>query len=143
VQTLCVTCDNALNNDTMIDELTVDLPNFGGRVTHTRCSPHMVNLVAKSVIREFDVTKRKQDNSNDDEAALTAEESRLKEQLEELSENIKLEDYVTITEIAGDDDNVGDNTEGLVDATVLLTSDEREELRNTIVPVQLALVKVH
>ncbi|KAG1849786.1 hypothetical protein C8R48DRAFT_564590, partial [Suillus tomentosus] len=40
------------------------------------------------------------------------------------------------------DDNVGDNTKGLVDATVLLTSDEREELRNTIVLVQLALVKL-
>ncbi|KAG1791305.1 uncharacterized protein BJ212DRAFT_1293925, partial [Suillus subaureus] len=125
---LCVTCDNVSNNDAMIDELAVDIPDFGGQVMHTRCFLHMVNLVAKLVICKFDVLKRKQDNSRDDEAELTAEESQLKEQLEELSKNIELKDYVTIAEITGDDSNVGDNTEGLVDAAVLLTSDEQEEL---------------
>ncbi|KAG1728880.1 hypothetical protein EDD22DRAFT_731119, partial [Suillus occidentalis] len=53
-QTLCVTCDNASNNDAMVDQLAVDLPDFGGRVTHTWCFLHTVSLVAKSVIQEFD-----------------------------------------------------------------------------------------
>ncbi|KAG2350048.1 hypothetical protein BDR05DRAFT_871226 [Suillus weaverae] len=36
-----------------------------------------------------------------------------------------------------------DNTEGLVDRTKLMTNNECEVLENTIVPVQLALVKLH
>ncbi|KAG2738580.1 hypothetical protein P692DRAFT_201663520, partial [Suillus brevipes Sb2] len=51
---LCIACDNASNNNKMIDQLAVELPNYGGRAGHTRCFLHTVNLVAKSVLREFD-----------------------------------------------------------------------------------------
>ncbi|KAJ7437457.1 hypothetical protein B0H11DRAFT_1650415, partial [Mycena galericulata] len=49
-----VTCDNASNNDTMIDTLATLLPNFGGKKDHTRCFTHIINLVAKSFLRLFD-----------------------------------------------------------------------------------------
>ncbi|KAI0745591.1 hypothetical protein C8Q76DRAFT_601559, partial [Earliella scabrosa] len=56
-QCLAVTCDNASNNDTMIDEL-LKAHNlgrqFGGQHARVRCFLHILNLVAKSLIRQFD-----------------------------------------------------------------------------------------
>ncbi|KAG1722628.1 hypothetical protein EDD22DRAFT_760820, partial [Suillus occidentalis] len=53
-QILFVTCDNTSNNTAMLDELEVNLPDFGGTAAHTHCFLHTVNLVAKSLIKEFD-----------------------------------------------------------------------------------------
>ena len=47
---LSVTCDNALNNDIMIDELAMCVPVFGGSPCHTWCFLDIVNLIAKSLI---------------------------------------------------------------------------------------------
>ncbi|KAF8546591.1 hypothetical protein OG21DRAFT_1373998, partial [Imleria badia] len=51
---LSVTCDNASNNDAMIKALSKMVPTFRGAASHTRCFLHIVNLVAKSLIRQFD-----------------------------------------------------------------------------------------
>ncbi|KAG1787712.1 hypothetical protein EV424DRAFT_1276825, partial [Suillus variegatus] len=51
---LVVTCDNAANNTAMLEEMAVILPDFGGTAAHTRCFLHTVNLVAKSLLRQFD-----------------------------------------------------------------------------------------
>ncbi|KAG2339805.1 hypothetical protein BDR05DRAFT_848163, partial [Suillus weaverae] len=53
-QILSVTCNNASNNDTMIRELSGKVLEFGGTTTHTRCFLHTINLVVKSLIRQFD-----------------------------------------------------------------------------------------
>ncbi|KAG1843067.1 hypothetical protein C8R48DRAFT_557081, partial [Suillus tomentosus] len=53
-QILSVTCDNASNNNVMVENLAAEVPAFGGAASHTRCFLHMVNLVAKSLIHEFD-----------------------------------------------------------------------------------------
>ncbi|KAG2070279.1 hypothetical protein BDR04DRAFT_951156, partial [Suillus decipiens] len=53
-QILSVTCDNASKNDTMICALSSKVPEFGGTATHTRCFLYTVNIVAKSLIQEFD-----------------------------------------------------------------------------------------
>ncbi|KAI1783385.1 hypothetical protein LXA43DRAFT_837949, partial [Ganoderma leucocontextum] len=55
-QSLAVTCDNATNNDTMIDAMATDprLPEFDGKLARVRCFLHILNLVAKSLIRQFD-----------------------------------------------------------------------------------------
>ncbi|RDX45199.1 hypothetical protein OH76DRAFT_1302563, partial [Lentinus brumalis] len=52
-----VTCDNAANNDTMVDHMGVLLPGFEGQFHRTRCFAHIVNLVAKSLLRQFDAKK--------------------------------------------------------------------------------------
>ncbi|KAG2105394.1 hypothetical protein BD769DRAFT_1311636, partial [Suillus cothurnatus] len=52
-QILSVTCDNASNNNIMVDKLEDLLPDFGGAVSHTWCFLHTVNLITKSLLREF------------------------------------------------------------------------------------------
>ncbi|KAG2088738.1 uncharacterized protein F5147DRAFT_531761, partial [Suillus discolor] len=53
-QILSVTCDNTLNNNIMVGGLEDLLPGFGGAASHTWCFLHTVNLIAKSLLCEFD-----------------------------------------------------------------------------------------
>ncbi|KAG2744250.1 hypothetical protein P692DRAFT_201667543, partial [Suillus brevipes Sb2] len=53
-QMLCVTCNNTASNTMMVENLAEALPSFPGRAIHTRCFLHTINLVAKSLLKEFD-----------------------------------------------------------------------------------------
>ncbi|KAF9226120.1 hypothetical protein BS17DRAFT_655042, partial [Gyrodon lividus] len=50
---LGITCNNAANNDVMIHELLTLVPMFGGSVRHTWCFLHIVNLIVKTLIHQF------------------------------------------------------------------------------------------
>ncbi|RDX45217.1 hypothetical protein OH76DRAFT_1301612, partial [Lentinus brumalis] len=63
---LAMTADNAAANDTMMDILAQKLPEFGGKYARARCFDHIVNLCAKSVLRPFDVEKRRQGDAVQD-----------------------------------------------------------------------------
>jgi hypothetical protein len=68
---LLVTCDNASNNDTMSAELDHMLTKISP-VNRTRCFTHILNLVAKSLLKQFGVKQddEKNDDLTDDEQAL-------------------------------------------------------------------------
>ncbi|KAF8546724.1 hypothetical protein OG21DRAFT_1383697, partial [Imleria badia] len=51
---LGVMCDNASNNDAMIDSLSDLIPAFTGPKNQTCCFLHIVNLIAKSLLCQFD-----------------------------------------------------------------------------------------
>lgn len=53
----------------MIDRLVDGIPSFGGLRSRKRCFAHIVNLVAKSLLRLFDQPKKqkKNDKGNDKE----------------------------------------------------------------------------
>jgi hypothetical protein len=65
---------------------------------------HTVNLVAKSLIREFDVSK---------EEINAPKDAQLNHELAELSKDIKIEEWVTAAEQGGSEELV-DNVDGLV-----------------------------
>ncbi|KAG1722957.1 uncharacterized protein EDB91DRAFT_1040319, partial [Suillus paluster] len=56
-QILCITCDNASSNDTMVEVLSDLIPSFPGDPNHAWCFNHVIALVAKSLIHQFDVPK--------------------------------------------------------------------------------------
>jgi hypothetical protein len=60
---LSITADNASSNDTLVAELADRVAYFAGDTNRTRCFLHIVNLVAKSLIREFDTSKSKANGS--------------------------------------------------------------------------------
>jgi hypothetical protein len=115
----------------MIDELVDLLPNFPGQANRCRCFLHIVNLVAKTLLKQFDVPKK------DISAALDAAEKELLE----LAEGIDIEEMTTRVENPTDraDD---DDVDGWQDETESLSTEEREELRKNTQPVRLVLVKV-
>ena len=129
-QILSVTLDNASNNDTMIAELENLLDEFSGAANQTRCFTHILNLVVKSILRQFDVPKSKADQALDDAAR----------ELFGLSENMEYEEEETRAE-AGDDEE-DDNVEGWIDERELLSDADREILDVDVQPVRLVLTKV-
>ncbi|KAF9554478.1 hypothetical protein CPC08DRAFT_614576, partial [Agrocybe pediades] len=50
---LGITCNNTSNNNAMISELEDLLPEFFGN-NHTRCFLHINNLVARTLVKQFD-----------------------------------------------------------------------------------------
>ncbi|OJT15390.1 Zinc finger BED domain-containing protein RICESLEEPER 3 [Trametes pubescens] len=138
---LGVTCDNASNNDTMLAKMMDLLPNFSGELARVRCFAHVLNLVAKSLISEFDARVER----NEDEV----DEEELRE-LRALTEGEEEEEVVTRTEsaaTAGNDDDgevaVGDdNVDDEVDPMAQLTPQERAQFEIDVRPVKLILAKL-
>jgi hypothetical protein len=83
---LSITADNVSSNDTMTDELADLIAHFGGEMAQTRCFLHIINLVAKTLIKLFDLPKRKGGQSLDDE-------------LKQLGKDLELEDLQTRLEL--------------------------------------------
>jgi len=117
IQLLSVTCDNTANNDTMIEHLSTLVDNFPGAPNQTRCFTHILNLVAKSVLRQFDVAKKSGpvDSEQLDDAtrelALLAQELDLGPDGANNDENDD-EDEGDEENDGGDDDGDGDGEDG-------------------------------
>jgi len=58
-QILGITGDNASNNDTMIKYLSDNLDEFPSAANQTWCFMHTINLVAKAILRSFDIRRKK------------------------------------------------------------------------------------
>jgi hypothetical protein len=116
----------------MIEDLVDLLPNFPGPTNRCQCFLHIVNLVAKTLLKQFEVPKK------DMNAAFDAAEKALLE----LSTGMDMEEMVTIAEGGLGDGNDADDIEGWVNKIDELSEEESEELRQKIQPVRLVLVKV-
>jgi hypothetical protein len=120
----------------MVDKLADILPSFPGRANHTRCFLHTINLVAKLLIKEFDVTKKDASRAlEDSDGGASNEEGEVMEDVEEL--NADIADYS-----AEDNAMLGDDDEGWINEVNLLSDHERKRLQREIRPVKLVLVKV-
>ena len=130
---LSVTCDNASNNDTMVSEMEKSLTEFS-EVNRTRCFAHILNLIAKSLLKQFDMKqKTEEEDLTDDERELL-----------DLAGNIQEEENTMAMENdTGDEDTADeDDMDGWVDEMDHLTAAEKENLEESIKPVRVVLVKV-
>ena len=59
---LGVTCDNASANERMVENLAKLVVDFPGDANRARCLAHIVNLVVKIILRQFDISKKKKKN---------------------------------------------------------------------------------
>lgn len=114
----------------MIDELEHELDDFPGAANRTRCFTHILNLVVKSILHQFDVPKAKANEAlNDATNALL-----------HIADDIEIEE-AEAQAVAGDDE-LEDNTEGWVDERALMTEGDRNKLDASVHPVRLVLTKV-
>ena len=132
MQILSIACDNASSNNTMIFELSDLLKTFDGDPSRIRCFLHILNLIAKSLLRQFDVPK-----AQADEALNEAEQ-----ELHKLAEGLDLEEAATVQGLSQDDDDDDDDTDGWIDEQAEMSAIEREELDDRVRPIRLLLVKV-
>jgi hypothetical protein len=113
----------------MIDALAGLVVAFPGATNRTRCFTHILNLVVKVILRQFDTPKARADEALD--AASLA--------LVDLAGDIEAEEAVMDERDDGEDD---DGEEGWVDPRDGMSEEEREELDMAVRPVRLVLVKV-
>ena len=68
---LSVTCDNASNNNRMVIEMSKRLTKISA-VNHTRCFAHILNLLAKSLLKQFNTKLKHINQLNDEDGCLLA-----------------------------------------------------------------------
>lgn len=135
---LSITCDNASNNDKMIEHLSTLVDDFPGAANQTRCFSHVLNLVAKSILRQFDVPKKNSNVATDlNDAANVLAGLTQELELDETVDNNFETDNENEEDLTNNDDDQSndDDHEGM-------SEEEVSELEETLVPVWLMLAKV-
>ncbi len=118
----------------MVAELDKILTSFSP-VNRTRCFTHILNLVSKSLLHQFDLKRDdKSDKGVDDD-----EKSLL-----DLAGDIEGEEFDMAKENDTADGEMADddNLEGWVDEVAACTPEEQQVLEESIRPVKRTLVKV-
>jgi phytoene/squalene synthetase len=114
-----------------------DLIDEYSEVNRVRCFLHIVNLIAKAMLKQFDASKRKKDGE--------AVDDELEAALTELAADLDLEERETqafgngVTEDDSDDNDVTDIE---VDAAIAMSAQELAEFQTELRPVMLVLAKV-
>jgi hypothetical protein len=121
----------------MIDKLESRLMDFPGASNRARCFTHILNLVVKSIMHQFDASSTKKRSDITDER--TEEFLRLAGDIDaeelELDED-EQEDYCE-PEV-----EESDNDDGWINEREEMEEDDVEELEDKIQPVRLLLTKV-
>jgi hypothetical protein len=139
-QILGVTCDNASNNDKMIDHLATLIDTFPGAANQTRCFTHILNLVAKSVLRQFEVPKTK---ARDDCDNAAKELAATFDELEDAEDDDEVfNDSADGGDSVDSDENEDDDDDGLVDERDEMSEDECGRLKRSVKPIRVVLTKV-
>jgi hypothetical protein len=116
----------------MIDVLADLIAEFPGRANQTRCFAHILNLIAKTVIKQFDIPKRDGcEQHSDDERSLVV-----------LVEGIELEEIETRFKAKDGEQDEDDNDKGWVDEIELLSIEERGQLDAELRPIHVVIAKV-
>lgn len=123
----------------MIESLATLLPDFPGAANRTRCFTHILNLVAKCIMKQFDTPKSKRMGFEDDDVANEVEDDEdlenLQKALYELEDEVEEEDEETV-----EDDRIGD--EEIDEMRRGMTANEVRDLEKSIKPMRLVLTKV-
>ena len=140
-QILSVTCDNASNNNTMVEHLATLVENFPSTANQTRCFTHILNLVAKSILCSFDALKKGAEGNSPHVDDATDVLAAL---VQELEDTVVEADYGAAYDDTDDDelDCEDDDENGLSDRRDGMSEEEVAALEESLVPVQLMITKV-
>jgi hypothetical protein len=119
----------------MIKELADLVVEFPGPANQTRCFTHILNLVVKSILRQFDLPNPKSGKSLDDAS----------KELLSLAGDVEDEEDIVCREGEGGvaaEEPEDDNLEGWIDERISMDDDDLDELEESVKPVRLLLTKV-
>ena len=112
---LGMTCNNASTNDAMLDKLESMLAHFEGEGTRARCILHIGNLVAKTLIKQFDIPQHKE---REDVAA-------------EVDEGCEVDENEAMDVISNDLEKDND-IDGWINEAALMSAQEKANLEQNI-----------
>ena len=135
------TCDNASNNNTMVEHLVTLIENFPGTANQTQCFTHNLNLVAKSILCSFDALKKGAEGNFPDVDDATDVLAALVQELEDTA--VEADDGAAYDDTDDDEFDCEDDDEnGLSDGRDGMSEEEVAALEESLVPVQLMITKV-
>lgn len=141
-QILGVTADNASNNDKMIEHLAVVIDTFPGAPNQTRCFAHILNLVAKTVLRQFEGPKK--ERAAKELAAVAKELGAVVDEIDgdndDGSDSGTNEGGDECEDV--DDEVVDDDDDELPDELDELSEEEVLSIKESVKPLRLVLTKV-
>ena len=129
----------------MIEELQLRLTHFLGEASRTRCFCHVINLVVKSIVTQFDIPvkdpkSRSATDELDKHSELEDDNEDLQE-LERLSRTIEAEEEAERIQDE-QEENEKDNDEGWVDEQMEMSRREVRNLQRSVLPARHVLTKV-
>jgi hypothetical protein len=107
----------------MINHLATLLAAFPGSSNHTRCFMHILNLVAKCIMKQFDTLKKKKHSDDDLDDTNEDDVTDLQVALDELEEELENDDFSE------------DTNEWEFNMHIELTEEQINELEETLKPV--------
>ena len=135
----------------MINSLTKIISHFPGAANRARCTAHIVNLVTKIILRQFDARKKtkgpkkKSENANDNNANDELNNKEVtelvdnKEDITSLAEGLDREEQ----EVADDeDDEMSENVAVDLEEIEEALEEEVSEVGKKVKPIQCVLFKV-
>ena len=122
----------------MIRHLEVLIDEFRGRKSQTWCFAHILNLIAKSILRQFDIL-RAQVNNDHATVALIELAGNIEFEEEEMDE---YGDNDNDNDNSDDQEEVMENTDDWVNEREAMTMEQLAELDKSVQPVRWMLVKV-
>jgi hypothetical protein len=124
----------------MVEHLATLIDTFPGAANQTRCFAHILNLVAKSVLRQFEAPKVKGKKVIKDAAKeLAAVFDELDDDASETGGN----EGGDVGNDDEDDDVVDDDEDGLPDEQDGMSEEELTNLEESVKPIRLMLTKVN
>ena len=142
----------------MVESLATIMSHFSGEANRARCLAHIVNLVAKIILGQFDKSKKKKKgknlpdvvNDNDNEIVVDKDKVVVEENVEDSDDDEQMERVMDkeekeMDEGGGDDEDDEDGEKLLQDAEILeeLMEDDIERVGMKAKPVRQALFKVN
>lgn len=120
----------------MIAHLADLLAEFPGEANRTRCFTHILNLVARSIMRQFDAPKTSTTSARSD---WDEGGGNLADALADLERELEDEDDVEMGDVG---DGEGIDGEDLPDGREGMSEEEIKELEESVKPVRRILTKV-
>jgi len=111
----------------IIEELANLLDNFPGAANQTRCFTHILNLVVKSILAQFELPKGK---------------ANIADEILKLAEGLELEEEISAKEGKEGEEGDDDNVEGWIDEREEMNEQQLEALEARVEPIRLLLIKV-
>ena len=121
----------------MVECLEVLIDDFPGAANQTRCFLHILNLVVKSILKQFDLPKKKKKPNGNDDDQIDEMIDQASKELLQLAGDVEMEGELMV-----DDEEDDDNEEGWIDEREEMTEDELRDLSASVAPVRLLLTKV-
>jgi hypothetical protein len=118
----------------MIEHLAVLIETFPGAANQTWCFAHILNLVVKSILRQFEATKKEG----------KAEEPQVAAVVDEIDDEGSEGEFYEEDDGCGDGDvdDADDDEDGLAEEMDEMTVEEMSRLKESVQPIRQVLTKV-